>query len=95
MPIMGGSAMLAYPELTGIRHFSIILSSLPELTIRGRTSGAAAILRTPYTVDQVLGEIAEALRERRPLVPKTAIRLRLPTRLPLLVQILCHLQVVL
>ena len=68
MPIMGGPAMLAamaaHPELAGIPV--IILSSLPEATIRGRTSGVAAIIRKPYTVDQVLGEIAKALREKEP-----------------------------
>jgi CheY-like chemotaxis protein len=66
MPIMGGPAMLAamaaQPELAGIPV--IILSSLPEATIRSRTSGVAAIIRKPYTVDQVLGEIAKAFREK-------------------------------
>jgi CheY-like chemotaxis protein len=68
MPIMGGSAMLAamvaHPELAGIPV--IILSSLPEATIRSRTDGVAAIIRKPYTVDQVLGEIAKALRDKEP-----------------------------
>ena len=68
MPVMSGPAMLAamaaQPELAGIPV--IILSSLPEATIRGRTTGVAAILRKPYTVDQVLGEIAKTLREKRP-----------------------------
>ena len=68
MPIMSGPAMLAamaaQPELAGTPV--IILSSLPEATIRGRTTGVAAILRKPYTVDQVLGEIAKALREKEP-----------------------------
>jgi CheY-like chemotaxis protein len=65
MPIMSGPAMLAamaaQPELAGIPV--IVLSSLPETTIRGRTDGVAAIIRKPYTADQILGEIAKALRE--------------------------------
>jgi CheY-like chemotaxis protein len=68
MPVMSGPAMLAamaaQPELAGIPV--IILSSLPEAAIRGRTTGVAAIIRKPYTVDQVLGEIAKALREEEP-----------------------------
>jgi CheY-like chemotaxis protein len=68
MPIMGGpamlAAMLAQPELAGIPV--IILSSLPEAAIRSRTAGVAAIIRKPYTVDQVLDEIAKALREKEP-----------------------------
>ena len=68
MPIMSGPAMLAamaaQPELAGIPV--IILSSLPEATIRGRTDGVAAIIRKPYTADRILGEIAKALREKEP-----------------------------
>jgi CheY-like chemotaxis protein len=68
MPVMSGPAMLAamaaHPELAGIPV--IILSSLPEATIRDRTDGVAAIIRKPYTVDQVLGEIVKALREKKP-----------------------------
>jgi CheY-like chemotaxis protein len=66
MPVMSGPAMLAamaaQPERARIPV--IILSSLPEETIRDRTSGVAAIIRKPYTVDQVLGEIAKVLREK-------------------------------
>jgi CheY-like chemotaxis protein len=65
MPIMNGPAMLAAmaadPALAGIPV--IILSSLPEATIRERTDGVAAIIRKPYTADQVLGGIAKALGE--------------------------------
>ena len=72
MPVMSGPAMLAamaaQPELAGTPV--IILSSLPEATIRGRTTGVAAILRKPYTVDQVLGEIAKALRAKEPGSPE-------------------------
>jgi CheY-like chemotaxis protein len=68
MPVMTGPAMLAAmaadPELAGIPV--IILSSLPEATIRNRTDGVAAIIRKPYTADQVLGEIAKALGEKEP-----------------------------
>jgi CheY-like chemotaxis protein len=68
MPVMNGPAMLAamvaQPELAGIPV--IILSSLPAETIRDRTSGVAAIIRKPYTIDQVLGEIAKALGEKEP-----------------------------
>jgi CheY-like chemotaxis protein len=68
MPVMSGPAMLAamaaHPEQSGIPV--IILSSLPEATIRNRTDGVAAIIRKPYTADQVLGEIAKALGEKEP-----------------------------
>jgi CheY-like chemotaxis protein len=65
MPVMSGPAMLAAmaadPALGGIPV--IVLSSLPEETIRARASGAAAILRKPYTADEVLGAIARVLAE--------------------------------
>jgi CheY-like chemotaxis protein len=65
MPVMSGPAMLAAmvarPELAEIPV--IVLSSLPEATIRDRVDGVAAIIRKPYTADQVLGEIAKALGE--------------------------------
>jgi CheY-like chemotaxis protein len=67
MPVMSGPAMLAamvaQPELAGIPV--IILSSLPEETVRNRTNGVAAIIRKPYTADQVVGEIAKALGEMK------------------------------
>jgi CheY-like chemotaxis protein len=67
MPVMSGPAMLAamvaQPELAEIPV--IILSSLPEPTIRNNTDGAAAIIRKPYTADQVLGAIAQALGEMK------------------------------
>ncbi|MFL5279820.1 MAG: response regulator [Rhodopila sp.] len=63
MPVMSGPAMLAamaaHPELAGIPI--IILSSLPEATIRDHIDGVAAIIRKPCTADQVLDEIAKAL----------------------------------
>lgn len=66
MPVMNGPAMLAAmvadPALAGIPV--IILSSLPEATIRNRIDAVTAILRKPYTIHQVLGEIAKALGEK-------------------------------
>lgn len=60
MPVITGpemlAAMAADPDLR--RTPVIVLSSLPEATIRERAKGVAAILRKPYTADQVLGAIA-------------------------------------
>ena len=65
MPVMGGAEMLAAmaadPGLHGIP--AIVLSSLPVDTIRQRANGAAAILRKPYTAEEVLGAIARVLGE--------------------------------
>ncbi len=67
MPVMNGPAMLAAmaadPELRGIPV--IVLSSLPEEAIRDRAGGVAAILRKPYTAEQVLDAIARVLGEAR------------------------------
>ena len=67
MPVMNGPAMLAAmaadPDLRAIPV--IVLSSLPEEAIRGRAGGVAAILRKPYTADQVLDAIARVLGEAR------------------------------
>lgn len=66
MPVMNGPAMLAVmsdqPKLAQIPV--IILSSLPEETIRDRTDGVAAIIRKPYTANQVLGAIATILGDK-------------------------------
>jgi CheY-like chemotaxis protein len=63
MPIMSGPAMLAAmaadPVLGAIPV--IILSSLPEEAVRARVDGVAAILRKPYTADEVLATIARVL----------------------------------
>jgi CheY-like chemotaxis protein len=63
MPVMGGAEMLAAmagdPALRRIP--AIVLSSLPEAAVRARVDGAAAILRKPYTADEVLGAIARVL----------------------------------
>jgi CheY-like chemotaxis protein len=63
MPVMTGPEMLAVmaadPDLR--RLPVIVLSSLPEATIRERAKGVAAILRKPYTADEVLGAIARVL----------------------------------
>ena len=62
MPVMGGAEMLAAmaadPDLRGIPV--IVLSSLPEATVRARVNGAA-ILRKPYTAEEVLGTVARVL----------------------------------
>lgn len=67
MPVMSGAEMLramaADPDLAGIP--AIVLSSLPEKTIRARANGAAAILRKPYTAEEVLGVIARVFREAK------------------------------
>ena len=63
MPVMSGSEMLAAmtadPELRGIPV--IVLSSLPEAAVRARANGAAAILRKPYTAEEILDAITRAL----------------------------------
>jgi CheY-like chemotaxis protein len=63
MPIMNGPAMLAVmaadPNLDGIPV--IVLSSLPEETIRARAKDVAAILRKPCTADEILGTITQVL----------------------------------
>lgn len=65
MPVMNGPAMLkamaADPALHAIPV--IILSSLPEPSIRARADGAAAILGKPYTVDAVLNAINRVIGE--------------------------------
>jgi len=63
MPVMNGPAMLAAmaadPNLSGIPV--VVLSSLPEEAVRARAKGAAAILRKPYTVDEILNVITHVL----------------------------------
>jgi CheY-like chemotaxis protein len=63
MPVMSGAAMLramaAHPNLRGIP--AIILSSLPEATIRAKTEFVAAILQKPYTAEEVLRAIKQVL----------------------------------
>ncbi|TDH59092.1 response regulator [Dankookia rubra] len=65
MPVMNGPAMLramaADLELSGIPV--IILSSLPEATVRAQADGVAAILRKPYTAGEVLRAIGQVLGE--------------------------------
>ena len=67
MPVMNGPAMLAAmaanPDLRGIPV--IVLSSLPEESVRSRANGVAAILRKPCTADEVLGAMARVLGEAR------------------------------
>ncbi len=63
MPVMNGPAMLAAmaadADLRGIPV--VVLSSLPEEAVRDRAGGVTAILRKPYTAEQVLDAIARAL----------------------------------
>lgn len=63
MPVMSGPAMLkamaANPKLQDIPV--IVLSSLPEPSIRVQAAGAAEILRKPYTADDVLDAITRVL----------------------------------
>jgi CheY-like chemotaxis protein len=63
MPVMSGPAMLramfADPDLRGIPV--IVLSSLPQATIRAQTDGVAAILQKPCTASEVLRAIALVL----------------------------------
>jgi CheY-like chemotaxis protein len=63
MPVMSGPEMLrtmqADPALGAIPV--IVLSSLPREAVQARTTGVAAILRKPYTVNEVLGVIAQVL----------------------------------
>jgi CheY-like chemotaxis protein len=65
MPVMSGPAMLqamqADVALGAIPV--IVLSSLPREAVQARTTGVAAILRKPYTVNEILGVIARVLRE--------------------------------
>jgi len=63
MPVMNGPAMLkAMAADPGLRNIPVIvLSSLPEPTIRAQADGVAAILRKPYTADQVLDAIRQIL----------------------------------
>jgi CheY-like chemotaxis protein len=65
MPVMSGPAMLramaADPALSDIPV--IILSSLPEATVRAQADGVAAILRKPYTAGEVLRAIGQVLGE--------------------------------
>jgi len=63
MPVMNGPAMLeamaADPSLHAIPV--IVLSSLPERSIRAQADSVAEILRKPYTADQVLDAISRVL----------------------------------
>jgi CheY-like chemotaxis protein len=63
MPVMSGPAMLramaAHPNLRGIP--AIILSSLPEVTIRAKTDSVAAVLQKPYTTEEVVRTITRVL----------------------------------
>jgi CheY-like chemotaxis protein len=66
MPVMGGAemimAMAADPSLAGIPV--IVLSSLPEAAVRARVNGAAAILRKPYTAEEILSVVERVFSRR-------------------------------
>jgi CheY-like chemotaxis protein len=65
MPVMSGAEMLATmaanPDFAGIPV--VLLSSLPEAAIRARGNGAAAVLRKPYTAEEVLSAVVRILGE--------------------------------
>ena len=65
MPVMNGPAMLRAmaADLKLSRIPVIILSSLPEATVRAQADGVAAILRKPYTAGEVLRAIGQVLGE--------------------------------
>jgi len=66
MPVMNGPAMLeamaADPSLHGIPV--IVLSSLPERSIRTQADRVVEVLRKPYTADEVLEAISRVLGRR-------------------------------
>ncbi|PSC05251.1 response regulator [Alsobacter soli] len=59
MPVLDGPGMLAAlaedERVSGTRV--ILMSSLPEATVRERCSGYAAFLRKPFLIDDVLATI--------------------------------------
>lgn len=63
MPVMDGPAMLAAlvddPETSGIPV--VLMSSMPEATVRERASGHAAFLRKPFRIRQVHDLVAALL----------------------------------
>jgi CheY-like chemotaxis protein len=67
MPVMDGPAMLAAlradPETRGIPV--VLMSSMPEDTVRERAAGHAAFLRKPFRLRQV-HDLVAALMTRRP-----------------------------
>jgi CheY-like chemotaxis protein len=66
MPVMSGSAMLAAmdADATLSEVPVIILSSLPEDAVRARAKDVAAILRKPYSADEILNAITCVLSKR-------------------------------
>ncbi|MGX7707630.1 response regulator [Methylobacterium sp. Gmos1] len=66
MPVMDGPAMLAAlkadPETRGIPV--VLMSSMPEHTVRERASGHAAFLRKPFRLRQVHDLVAALLAQR-------------------------------
>lgn len=65
MPVMGGAELLATicadPELRRIPV--VIISSLPEATVRAAAAEAAGFLRKPCTADEMLSLVARILQD--------------------------------
>jgi CheY-like chemotaxis protein len=63
MPVMGGAAMLrAMAEDPALRRIPVVvMSSLPEKTLRQQADGAAAVVRKPYTAEEVLAAVTRVL----------------------------------
>jgi CheY-like chemotaxis protein len=60
---MSGAAMLrAMAEDPALRPIPVVvMSSLPEDSLRQQAAGAAAVVRKPYTADEVLAAITAIL----------------------------------
>lgn len=67
MPVMDGPAMLAALAADpGTRGIPVVLmSSMPEETVRERASGHAAFLRKPFRIAQIRALVAQLAADRR------------------------------
>jgi CheY-like chemotaxis protein len=63
MPVMNGPAMMAAMAADVAMQTVpvIVISSLPEETIRARAKGAAAVMRKPYRAREVIAAINRVL----------------------------------
>jgi CheY-like chemotaxis protein len=70
MPIMDAPALIAWmnrePELIGIPV--IIMTSLPETTVRARAGAFAAYLQKPFMIDDIAEAVARHLLPEQPEV---------------------------
>ena len=70
MPIMDAPALITWmrgePALTGIPV--IIMTSLPETTVRARAEAFAAYLQKPFMIDDIAEAVARHLLPERPEV---------------------------